>query len=141
LNCYPSPPIGERRWPKAGRGGLIEVTKGQPKNQQNKHQKSAPKAPQLMFTEAAGFWHNHHLIFIACMFFFPRLTLLLSDVVSGGFLWWLGWLIAPRLLVAILATVSYWRTNPILVALTWCWAFSGESVEKHSAKSIYGRVK
>ena len=76
------------------------------------------------------FWYVHGFIFIGFMFFFPRLTLFFSSVASGGILWWLGFIFAPRLLVAILATTAYWATNPILVTLTWFWALSGEGVEK-----------
>jgi hypothetical protein len=80
-----------------------------------------------------GFWYHHGLLFILFLAFFPRLTLLFSSVAFGGPLWWLGWLVAPRLLVAILATGAYWRTNPVLVVITWIWAFGGESAEKTSA--------
>ena len=76
------------------------------------------------------FWDVHGFIFILFMLFFPRLTLLFSSVAFGGFWWWLGWFLAPRLLVAILATTAYWDTNPILVILAWLVAFSGESSEK-----------
>jgi len=76
------------------------------------------------------FWDVHGIIFIICMFFFPRLTLLFSSVATGGCLWWLGLILAPRLLVAILATTHYWDTNPILVIFTWVWALGGESTEK-----------
>ena len=71
------------------------------------------------------------------MAFFPRLTLLLSSVASGGILWWLGWLLAPRLTVAILATTAYWHTNIFLVVFTWLWALGGESTEK---KIVVNRV-
>jgi hypothetical protein len=81
-------------------------------------------------THHVNFWHEHGWLFVIAMFFFPRLTLLFSSVASGGLLWWLGWLFAPRLLVAILATTYYWETNTILVILTWVWALSGESIEK-----------
>jgi hypothetical protein len=64
--------------------------------------------------------------------------LLFSSVVSGGILWWLGWLFVPRLLVAILATFVYWHTNTFLVVLTWIWALGGESSEK---KIISSKVK
>ena len=77
-----------------------------------------------------SFWDVHGLWFIFFLMLFPRLTLLLSSVVSGGFFWWLGWLLTPRLLVAILATTSYWDTNPALVVITWLWALGGESSEK-----------
>ncbi|WP_250626278.1 hypothetical protein [Pinirhizobacter soli] len=77
-----------------------------------------------------NFWDVHSWGFIVAMCIFPRLTLLFSSVVSGGVLWWLGWLIAPRLLVAILATSAYWETNPVLVSVTWLWALIGEGLEK-----------
>ncbi|MDE2234556.1 MAG: hypothetical protein KGK44_03285 [Gammaproteobacteria bacterium] len=64
------------------------------------------------------------------MCFFPRLTLLLSSVPFGGLLWWLGWIFAPRLLVAILATYNYGHSNIVLVVLAWIWAFAGEGTEK-----------
>ena len=91
--------------------------------------------------ELINFWHVHGVFFILFMFFFPRLTLLFSSVPFGGFFWWLGWIFAPRLLVAVLATINYWQTNPILVVLSWCWALSGETAEKKGARSIYIRVR
>lgn len=77
-----------------------------------------------------NFWDAHGFLFVIGMFFFPRLTLLFSSVATGGILWWLGFLFAPRLLVAILASVAYWTTNPLLVILTWLWALAGETFEK-----------
>ena len=77
-----------------------------------------------------SFWQAHGILFLAFMFFFPRLTLLLSSVPFGGLLWWLGWFIAPRLLVAVLATTAYWTTDTLLVIITWIWALSLESGEK-----------
>lgn len=77
-----------------------------------------------------NYWQNHGLFFLIFLTLFPRLTLLFSSVVSGGFLWWLGWAFAPRLLVAILATIGYWKTNPVLVILAWLIALGGESSEK-----------
>ena len=72
-----------------------------------------------------GFWF---LIFITC---FPRLTLFFSSVPFGGLFWWLGFIFAPRLLVACLATVAYWNTNKILVIFAWLVAIGGESSEKY----------
>jgi len=92
-------------------------------------------------TQTISFWHVHGVFFIFFMFFFPRLTLLFSSVAFGGFFWWLGWFFAPRLLVAILATSAYWDSNTFLVILTWCWALSGESVEKGGASRIYIRLR
>jgi hypothetical protein len=74
------------------------------------------------------------------MFFFPRLTLLFSSVAWGGILWWLGWIFAPRLLVAILATFSYWESNTLLVVLAWFWAIGGESAEKVGGRKVTVRI-
>lgn len=79
---------------------------------------------------AVNFWDVHGVFFLAAIFFFPRLTLLFSSVATGGVFWWMGWLIAPRLLVAILATIAYFPTNFILVVICWVWALSGEATEK-----------
>jgi hypothetical protein len=82
----------------------------------------------------SNFWHDRGLftgsIFLFFIAFFPRLTLIVSSVPFGGFLWWLGWLFAPRILVACLATLAYWRQNPILVVISWLIAIGGESSEK-----------
>lgn len=86
------------------------------------------------------FWDNHGVLFIVFMFIFPRLTLLFSSVAFGGFFWWLGWLFAPRLLVAILATISYGSTNTFLVVLSWFWALSLESGEKTMIHKSRGKV-
>lgn len=94
-----------------------------------------------MTQHLVSFWEVHGIFFLIFMFFFPRLTLLFSSVPFGGLLWWLGWLFAPRLLVAILATANYWQTNPILVVLSWCWALSGESVEKGGVRYMYVRLR
>lgn len=70
--------------------------------------------------------------FLLAIAIFPRLTLLFSSVAFGGFFWWLGFIFAPRFLVAILATTAYWNTNPILVTLAWLAAIGGESSEKYA---------
>lgn len=77
-----------------------------------------------------NYWNHHGLWFLVFVSLFPRLTLLLSSVSSGGLLWWLGWAFAPRFLVAILATLSYWNQNPFLVSMAWLIAIGGESTEK-----------
>jgi hypothetical protein len=82
-----------------------------------------------------NFWDAHGTLFVLFMFFFPRLTLVFSSVASGGLLWWLGWVFAPRLLVAILATTAYWHTNTFLCVLAWVWALCGEIGEKGSASA------
>jgi hypothetical protein len=76
------------------------------------------------------YWQNHGWWFLVFISFFPRLTLLFGSVASGGFLWWAAWVFCPRILVALLATVSYFHTNPVLVVISWFIALSGEVFEK-----------
>lgn len=81
------------------------------------------------------FFTKHGWFFLFSIALFPRLTLLVSGLIFssiefGGILWWLGFFFAPRILVASLATVSYWNTNQILVILSWLIALGGESSEK-----------
>ena len=78
-----------------------------------------------------SFWSEHGFFFLIFISIFPRLTLLFSSVPSGGLFWWLGFFFAPRFLVAILATLSYWNNNPILVMAAWLIALGGESGEKY----------
>jgi hypothetical protein len=84
---------------------------------------------QLPFGDV-DFYQRHGFFFLIAIAIFPRLTLLFSSVASGGLLWWLGFVFCPRFLVACLATVTYLRTNPILVTISWAMALSGESMEK-----------
>lgn len=77
-----------------------------------------------------SYWENRGVFFLFFVTLFPRLTLLISSVASGGFLWWLAWAFSPRLLVAYLATIAYWQTNPILVVISWVIALGGETSEK-----------
>jgi len=81
------------------------------------------------------FFSKHGWIFLISIAIFPRLTLLFSGLIAhsiefGGLLWWLGFFIAPRILVATLATVAYWNQNQILVIIAWLIALGGESSEK-----------
>lgn len=77
-----------------------------------------------------NFFEKRGVFFLIFIALFPRLTLLLSSVVSGGVMWWLGFFLCPRLLVAILATHAYFHTNPILVTMSWLVALGGETAEK-----------
>jgi len=81
-----------------------------------------------------NFWDHHGILFLGCIAFFPRLTLLLGTA-WGGFLWWIGMLLAPRLLVAILATRFYGDTNIVLVVLCWFWCLGGEATEKKKVRT------
>lgn len=81
-----------------------------------------------------NFWDHHNIFFLIFITVFPRLTLLFSSVAFGGLFWWLGLIFAPRLLIAILATITYWEMNPVLVLFAWIVALSGESGEKYVIK-------
>lgn len=79
------------------------------------------------------FWNLHGFWFVFFMCFFPRLTMLFTGIAFmpyAGVLYWFGWVLAPRLTVAIIATFMYFHTNPILCVITWLWAIGGESSEK-----------
>lgn len=76
------------------------------------------------------FFQKHGVFFLIFITLFPRLTLLFSSVATGGFLWWLGFIFCPRILVASLATVAYFHTNPVLVVISWIVALGGETMEK-----------
>ena len=78
------------------------------------------------------FFQHHGIICLICLAMFPRLTLLFGAFVTGGVLWWLGWIFAPHLLVAILS-LQYWSTNPVLVIIAWVMAFGGTSAETKTA--------
>ena len=74
--------------------------------------------------------------------FFPRLSMLLLTAIpfkSMGFLFYLGWIFAPHLTVAILATNWYWNSDYILVIISWIIALGGERTEKkYVQKNISG---
>jgi len=85
--------------------------------------------------EQAGidFWEVHSIVFVICMLMFPRVTMLISSICFApwfGGLAWLGWVFAPRLTVAIFASIFYFNTNPVLCVFTWLWAVTGEGTEK-----------
>lgn len=77
-----------------------------------------------------NYWDHRGVFFLFFIALFPRLTLLFSSVATGGFLWWLGFIFTPRILVAALATVAYFHTNPVLVVMSWMIAIGGEVFEK-----------
>ncbi len=80
------------------------------------------------------FFAHHSWIVLICLALFPRLTLLLASFATGGVLWWLGWIFAPHLLVAILS-LPYWEQNPVLVIIAWIMALGGTSTEAKAASS------
>lgn len=86
-----------------------------------------------------NFWQVHGILFLICITFFPRLTMLFAVNVPFGILAWLGWLFVPHILVAILATTFYWHTNPILCIIAWFVALGGTGTETKVATYTYSR--
>lgn len=82
------------------------------------------------------FWVNHSILFLIGLALFPRITLLFFAATPFGLLAWVGWLVAPHLLVAILS-LPYWDENPILVIGAWIMAFLGTGGEGRVASSKY----
>ena len=76
-----------------------------------------------------NYWTYNSLILLIGLTIFPRFSLLFC-IVPGTILFWIGWIVLPRLTIAILATFYYASTNPILVILSWIIAMGGESLEK-----------
>lgn len=74
------------------------------------------------------------LLFMLGLMLFPRITLIFFSSVTGGILFWIVTMIMPRIIIAILAAVYYWRTNPILVIMTFLWCLGGEGAEKEVAR-------
>lgn len=76
-----------------------------------------------------NFWQHHGILFLIFITFFPRLTMIFAVTAPFGILGWLGWLFVPHILAAILATVYYWHTNPILCVIAWIVALAGTGTE------------
>ena len=85
-----------------------------------------------------NFFTHHGVLVLICLALFPRLTLLFAGFLTGGWLWWVGWIFTPHLLVAILA-LPYFHTNPVLVVVAWIMAFSGSSYEARKARKYRRR--
>lgn len=54
----------------------------------------------------------------------------MNHLTNPGLAFWFGFLIIPRVFIAILAFYWYIDTNPILVVLTVLGCFIGEILEK-----------
>ena len=81
-----------------------------------------------------NYWDVHGLLFLLGLTFFPRITVLFFSHVTGGLLFWIFFLLFPRLVIPILAAYHYWDTNPILVILSFFISLGGESGEKSIVK-------
>lgn len=79
---------------------------------------------------------NWPIVLLIGLAIFPRITLLVGAIldvfITGGLLWWLGFIFAPHLLVAFLA-IPFWDTNPVLVICAWILALTGTSSEVRTA--------
>ena len=88
-----------------------------------------------------SFWdaHTYDWLVLVGLALFPRITMLFIGGPFGA-LQWLGWLICPHLLVAILATTIYWQTDPLLCVVAWFFAFAGTGGEgKMAHRGTWGR--
>ncbi len=86
-----------------------------------------------------NFWQAHGttamgVLFLICIAIFPRITMLFAVATPFGWLAWVGWVFAPHLTVAILATTMYWHTNPVLCVIAWIVALTGTSAEGATVK-------
>jgi hypothetical protein len=90
--------------------------------------------------DAINFWDNHGLWFLICITLLPRLTLFLTGLASGGILWWLGFIFAPHVLVAVIASMNYWESNPVLVIISWIFAYKATRTEKEVVVIVKEKV-
>lgn len=100
----------------------------------------------MLDAPTTNFWDTHPegvcALLLVGLALFPRLTLLamvLWDGLHLGLWSWLGWLVAPHLLVAIVATDRFWHTNPVLCVLAWCFAFGGTGSEAGAVRRRWRR--
>jgi hypothetical protein len=80
--------------------------------------------------ETANFWNVHTFLFLIGITFFPRITVFFFSHVVGGLVFWIFFLIFPRIVIPILAAYHYWDTNPVLVILSFIICLSAETGEK-----------
>jgi hypothetical protein len=91
--------------------------------------------------EQADFWQVHGFLFLLGITFFPRITVFFFSNVVGGPLFWVFFLIFPRIVIPILAAYHYWDTNPVLVILSFIICLSGETGEKAVVKKTVVRER
>jgi hypothetical protein len=77
-----------------------------------------------------NYWEVHTVWFLIGLTFFPRLTVLIFSHVTGGPLFWIFFLLFPRIVIPILAAYHYWDTNPVLVIVSFAISLGGETGEK-----------
>jgi len=89
----------------------------------------------------ASFWDVHGIFFLMGLVLIPRLTVIFFSAVTGGLLFWIAFLIFPRIVIPILAAYHYWDTNPVLVVLAFLICLSVETGEKTVVKRSVIRKK
>ena len=91
------------------------------------------------------FWQVHGtqmgILFLIGAAIFPRITMLVAVATPFGLLAWLGWLIAPHITVAVLATQMYWQTNKALCVLAWLFALFGTGGEAGAGRKYTSRAR
>jgi hypothetical protein len=84
-----------------------------------------------------SFWAHHGWLFLLGCAFFPRITLLFFSHITFTPLTIFGWVFAPHITVAIIATNLYWHTNPVLCVIAWFFALAGTRHEAKASRPIY----
>jgi len=84
------------------------------------------------------YWAVHGFWLLVGLTFLPRLTVIIGTLVgalalSYGILFWIGFILFPRIFIAILAAYNYWDTNPVLVVIACLLCLGGEGCEKGAA--------
>ncbi len=84
--------------------------------------------------------HTYDWCVLIGLALFPRITMLF---VGGPFsiLQWVGWALAPHFTVALMATFMYWDTNPVLVGVSWLFAFAGSGGEVKVSSRVSRRAR
>ena len=94
-----------------------------------------------MFTDgtALSFWENWNLLggLVLCFLCatFPRIAMIVACLAGGlgvSLAGVMGWIFIPRISIAIIATVNYFDTNPILCIVAWIILLGGEGAEKRA---------
>ena len=90
------------------------------------------------YVNTINYFENHGWAWLQLVlwFLFPRLSFIFLSAMTGGFFFWLGVLIFPRIMVAYWATFYYWDTNPILCLIAWLLALGIEPFEKYKTSKI-----
>lgn len=83
-----------------------------------------------------NYFDNHTTLALLGLAVFPRTTLLFASFSTGGLLYWISWLIAPRILIAVLA-IPYIFENPFLVLISWVFAFEGTKFEGRISRKSF----